>query len=107
MASDKDFVDFVMDQLDTAGEVSYKRMFGEYGLYYHGKIFALICNNKLFIKPTVSGRSFIDDPVEAPPYPQAKHYFLIEDQLDDREWLQKLMKITAEELPETKKKKKK
>lgn len=108
MASDQNFVEFVMDQLNFDGNVSHKRMFGEYGLYYRGKIFALVCDNKLFIKPTEAGKEFIgEDEVEwAPPYPKAKNYFLVTEQLDNREWLQELMLVTADELPEPKKKKK-
>ena len=82
-------------------------MFGEYGVYADKKIFGLICDNKLFIKPTEAGRAFIKNPVEAPPYPGAKPSFLIEDKLDDREWLSELVRITVIELPEPKPKKKK
>ncbi len=82
-------------------------MFGEYGLFADHKIFALICDNKLFVKPTQAVRAFIQDPVEAPPYPGAKNSFLIEDQLEDREWISQLIKLTVEELPEPKPKKKK
>lgn len=82
-------------------------MFGEYGVFANGKIFALICDNKLFIKPTVSGREFIKDVVESPPYKGAKPSFLIEDKIEDREWLSELVRITVRELPEPKPKKKK
>ena len=67
MASDQAFVDFVLDQIENAGEITAKKMFGEYGIYSDGKIFALVCDNKLFIKPTLSGRAFIKEVVEAPP----------------------------------------
>jgi TfoX/Sxy family transcriptional regulator of competence genes len=107
MASDQDFVDFVIDQIENAGLITYKKMFGEYGIYSGNKIFALICNNKLFIKPTLSGRAFIKDVIEAPPYPGASLRFLIEEKLDNREWLSNLVRITVEELPEPKPKKKK
>jgi TfoX/Sxy family transcriptional regulator of competence genes len=107
MASDQEFVDFVVDQIENAGQVTYKKMFGEYGIYSDSKIFALICDNKLFVKPTENGRIFINDVVEAPPYPGAKSYFLIEDKIDDREWLSELVRITVRELPEPKPKKKK
>lgn len=50
-------------------------MFGEYGVYADGKIFGLICDNKLFVKPTISGREFIGNVVEAPPYEGAKPGF--------------------------------
>ncbi len=107
MASDKNFVDFVVDQIENAGKITAKSMFGEYGLFSDRKIFALICDNKLYIKPTKSGRSFIKDVIEAPPYPGAKPAFLIEDKLEDREWISNLVRITVKELPEPKPKKKK
>jgi len=107
MATDKAFVDFVLDQIENAGEVTAKKMFGEYGVFSNGKIFALICDNKLFIKPTESGRTFIQDVVEAPPYKGAKPSFLIEDKIEDREWLSELIRISLKELPEPKPKKKK
>ncbi len=107
MATEKAFVDFVLDQIENAGEIRAKKMFGEYGVFSDGKIFALICDNKLFIKPTESGRAFIHDVVEAPPYNGAKPSFLIEDKIDDREWLSELIRISLKELPEPKPKKKK
>ena len=107
MASAQKFVDYIVDQIGFTKQVTYKKMFGEYGLYFDNKLFALICDNKLFIKPTQSGRAYINDVVEAPPYPGAKPSFLIEEKLDDREWLRKLIKITVNELPEPKPKKNK
>ncbi len=108
MASDQGFVDFIVEQMDSAGEITYKKMFGEYGLYCNGIIMALICNDQLFIKPTDAGRAFIIDAVEAPPYPSAKPYFLIEDQFEDRDWISGLVKITTKELTlKTKPRKKK
>lgn len=107
MASDQTYVDFVLGQIENAGLITARKMFGEYGVYSDGKIFALICDNKLFIKPTGNGRAFIGEVVEAPPYPGAKLYFLIEEKIEDREWLSSLVRITVEELPESKPKKKK
>jgi len=107
MATDKGFITFITDQLESAGEVTSKLMFGEYGLYLDGKIVALVCDNKLFVKPTPGGRKFIGIPVEAPAYPGAKMSFLVEDKIEDREWLCELIRITASELPEPKPKKKK
>ena len=107
MASDKDFVDFVLDQIENSGEITAKKMFGEYGIFSNGKIFGLICDNKLFIKPTKVGRTFIKEVLEAPPYQGAKPSFLIEDKLEDREWISNLVRITVKELPEPKPKKKK
>lgn len=107
MASDQKFVDFVLDQMDISGQVTCKKMFGEYGLYFGDKLFAMVCDNKLFVKPTAAGRAYIADVVEAPPYPGAKPCFLIEEKLEDSDWLKKLVSITAEELPEPKPRKKK
>ncbi len=107
MASDLSFVEFVVDQLDEDCAVTYKRMFGEFGLYSDGKIFALICDDRLFVKPTDGGRAFIGEVVESPPYPGAKPSFLIEDQIEDPQWLSELVRITARELPAPKPKKRK
>ena len=106
MASDQKFVDFITDQIKRAGEITAKKMFGEYGIYSDGILFGLICDNKLFIKPTKSGREFIGEVVESPPYPGAKPSFLIEDKIEDSEWLSKLVRISIKELPEPKRKKK-
>ncbi len=105
MASDKEFVDFVLNQIENAGEITAKKMFGEYGLYSDGKLFALVCDNTLFLKPTEAGRIYIKDVVEAPPYPGAKPSYRIDEKLEDRDWLSGLVKITVVELPEPKPKK--
>lgn len=107
MGSSLNFVEFVADQMDGAGDIKYKKMFGEYGLWCNGKFIALVCDDNFFVKPTGAGRKFIKDPVEAPPYPGAKNYFLIEEQIENRDWVSMLIKITAAELPEPKQKKKK
>lgn len=95
MASDQKFVDLIIDQINISRQVTYKKMFGEYGLYFDNKLFALVCDNKLYIKPTLSGKEYIRDVVEAPPYPGAKPQFLIEEQLEDQDWLQKLVILTV------------
>ena len=105
MASDIDFVIFVMDQFENAGEISSRNIFGEYLFYTDGKLFGLICDNKLLIKPTKTGRAFIGDVVEASPYPGAKPCFLIEDKIEDRKWLSELVRISLKELPAPKPKK--
>jgi TfoX/Sxy family transcriptional regulator of competence genes len=107
MASDLSFVEFVVDQIENAGEITFKKMFGEYALYSDAKVIALICDNQLFVKPTEGGRTFIGDVVEAPPYPGATLRFLIEDKIEDREWISNLIRITAKELPEPKPKRRK
>ena len=106
MASDQKFVDFVVAQLDAAGNILAKKMFGEYGIYCDGKLFGLICDNQLFIKPTEAGRTFVGEVVEAPPYPGAKPSFLIEAQLEDRKWRSELVRITTQALPPPKPKRK-
>jgi TfoX/Sxy family transcriptional regulator of competence genes len=107
MASTVQYVNFVLDQIQNAGEITAKKMFGEYGIYSDGKLFGLICDNKLFVKPTEAGRKFIKKVVESPPYPGAKPSFLIEDKIEDGKWLSELTRITVKELPEIKLKKKK
>ena len=107
MATDASFVEHIVDQIDYEGTITYKKMFGEYGIWADGKILFLVCDNKLFAKPTEAGRAFIKNPVEAPPYEGAKNSFLIEDKLDDREWLSELVRVSVKELPEPKPKKKK
>lgn len=106
MASDLDFVEFVVDQMADAGVISYRKMFGEYVVYCEGKVVALMCDNQLFIKPTKAGKTYIGDVVEAPPYPGANPSFLIEEQIEDQDWLSKLVRLTEKELPEPKPKKK-
>ncbi|MTI40880.1 TfoX/Sxy family protein [Fulvivirga lutimaris] len=107
MASNQELVDFIADQIKNAGEITTRKMFGDYGIFSNKKIFGLICDNKLFIKPTESGRAYIKDVVEAQPYPGAKNSFLIEDKIEDSEWLSELVRITLKELPNPKPKKKK
>lgn len=107
MASDLEFVQYIVDQIDDAQNIRFRKMFGEYTLYSNDKVVGLICDNQLFIKPTVAGRSFIGDVVEAPPYPGAKNSFLISDEIDDSEWLTELVRLTEAELPKPKPRKKK
>ena len=59
MPSTQKFVDYIIDQIGNAGEITAKKMFGEYGLYLDVKLIGLICDDKLFIKPTNAGRQFI------------------------------------------------
>jgi TfoX/Sxy family transcriptional regulator of competence genes len=107
MASEINFVDFVLEQIKNSGEITAKKMVGEYGIYSDGKLFGLICDNKLFIKSTNSGCKFIGNVVEATPYEGAKPSFLIEDKIEDSEWLSELARISLNELPAPKPKKKK
>ena len=106
MASDKKFVEYVIEQMEQAGNITYRQMFGGHTLYCGGKVVALICNNKLFVKPTTAGREFIGKVKLSPAYPGAKPSFLIEAKIEDAEWLSELIKITEKELPKPKTKKK-
>jgi TfoX/Sxy family transcriptional regulator of competence genes len=106
MASDREFVTFVCEQLRGAGEISSLRMFGEAAIYLDGKVVGLVCDNQLFVKVTGPGRAKIGSPVEAPPFPGANNWFLMTD-LDDPEFLADLIRVTAEALPAPKIKAKK
>jgi TfoX/Sxy family transcriptional regulator of competence genes len=107
MSSTQSTVDFIVAQMLGAGDVSYKKMFGEYGIYCNGKMVASVCDDKLFVKPTTRGRTYIGDVVEESPYPGAKPNFLISNEkIKNGQWLGELIKITTEELPVPVKKKK-
>ncbi len=107
MASDKDFVEYVIENIKDKDRISYKKMFGEYAVYFDNKVVLLICDNRVFVKPTEKGRDYIGSVKEVPAYPGAKPSYLIEDKIEDSEWLSELIRITALELPEPKPKKRK
>ena len=107
MAQGLEFVEYVTDQVDDSCNLTHRMMFGGCTLYLDGKVVALVCGDQLFVKPTRAGRDFIANVVEAPAYPGAKNSFLIEDQIDDGEWLTKLLTVTAAELPVPRARKKK
>jgi TfoX/Sxy family transcriptional regulator of competence genes len=107
MASKQSTVDYIMEQIVQAGDIRYRKMFGEYAIYCNEKVVALVCDDQLFINPTKAGKSLIENLEEAPPYPGAKLYFLISpDQWEDHEFLTQLIIATATELPLPKPKKK-
>lgn len=106
MASTVEFVEYVCDQINGAGNITYKKMFGEYGIYCNGKIIGLICNNEFFVKKTKIGETLLSQVEEASPYTNAKPHFVI-DSLEDRDFLSKFIEKTYEELPMPKPKKKK
>jgi TfoX/Sxy family transcriptional regulator of competence genes len=108
MASKQSIVDFIIDQLSDSGDVSAKKMFGDYGVFLSGKMIALICDDKLFFKPTERGRKLFPSIIEGIPYPGAKPCFLVpEEEWDNRDWLTSVAKATFNELPVPKKKTKK
>jgi DNA transformation protein and related proteins len=99
MASDQPFVDFVMDQLSGVRGIASKKMFGEFAIYSDAKVVALICDNQLFVKVSEAGRQHIGTPTLSPPYPGAKPCFLIQNEVDDKQWLTTLIGLTADALP--------
>ena len=100
MSSDPKIVAFIVDQTSGAGDVFAKPMFGEYGIYCQGKMVAMVCDDRLFIKPTVAGRSFAPLTEDSPPYRGAKPCLLIDADLwDDSDWLTELFRLSAAELP--------
>jgi TfoX/Sxy family transcriptional regulator of competence genes len=105
MASSQSTVDFILEQIARAGAVSAKKMFGEYGIYCGGKMVALVCDDKLFVKPTAAGAKFVGPCAEGSPYPGAKPCLLIpEEKWDDSKWLSQVIQLTSSELPLPKKK---
>ncbi len=98
MASSKDMLEYVCAQLSGAGEITYKKMFGEWGLYCRGIYFGCVCNNQLFIKPTATNVELLVRPEPAPPCEGGKPYWLIDD-LEDRDLLAELVLRTCAELP--------
>lgn len=106
MASSLEFIEYVCEQLERAGSITYKKMFGEYGVYCNGKIIGLVCDNQFFIKKTVAGAAFLENPTEEAPYKGSKPYFFIEN-LDDKEFLGELVRKSWDEMPMQKVKPKK
>lgn len=108
MTTQQSTVDYIVDQLSQFHDITTRRMFGEYALYKSGKVVGLVCDDMLFIKITEQGKEFAGDFFqEGIPFPGAKPWFAIDnDLLENHEWLCELIAITAEFVPETKKKKK-
>ena len=105
MTSSQKNVEFLIEQMASAGKVSAKKMFGEYGIYCGDKMVALFCDDKLYIKPTDQGKFFAGNLAEVAPYHGAKPCLLIDgERWDDHEWLAQLVRITAANLPAPKKK---
>lgn len=105
MATDADFMEYVCEQIQNTPALSYRKMFGEYALYAGNKTVAFVCDNQLFVKPTTAGSSFAGDVTLAPPYPGAKLYMMVNEELDDSDWISQLINITYKDLPEPKPKK--
>ncbi len=99
MATDRDFIEYVHEQSGLGAALTYRKMFGEYGLYFDGRMVLVAADNRLFLKPTEAGRALLPSVVEAPIYPGSKNWFVIDEWLDDRDLLQQLVRATATELP--------
>lgn len=106
MASDREFAEYVCEQINLGERISLRRMFGEYSVYCDGKVIALICDNQLFIKMTASGRAWASELAEGQPFPGAKAWLLVGTELEDRGWLTELVLITEREVPLPRPKKK-
>jgi TfoX/Sxy family transcriptional regulator of competence genes len=100
MASKASLVEFVVDQLGE--RVSARKMFGEYGIYRDGVLIGLVCDDRLFLKPTEAGRGLLGEVEEAPPYPGAKPAYVVpEERWDDVELMRALAAATAAALAKT------
>ena len=99
MASKKEYLDFILDQLSELEEIKSRKMMGEYILYYRGKVFGGIYDDRLLVKPVPAAVKMMPDaPVELP-YEGAKGMLLVDD-VDNRHFLCELIEAMWEELPE-------
>lgn len=106
MASNPNFVQYIVDQCSGAGDILVRKMMGDYCVYCNGKVIGLVSDNGFYVKPTDAGRILLKTVDMRPPYDGAKPYFYIED-VDDHDYLSELVKTTCAVLPEPKPKKKK
>ena len=99
MASSKDYLQFILDQLSDLPEISYRQMMWEYILYYHWKIIGWIYDNRLLLKPTEKVKEIMENrEMEMQiPYPWAKPMIYV-DNVDNSEYLENLIQTTYEEL---------
>ena len=98
MASTKEYLDFVLEQLSELDEVSSRAMMGEYILYYRGKVFGGIYDDRLLVKPVPAALKLMPDVELELPYDGAKEMLLVDD-IDNREFLCELVRSMWEELP--------
>lgn len=102
MASSKEYLDFVMGQLSELEEITYRKMMGEYIIYFHGKIVGGIYDDRLLVKPVKSAVNFMPNVVYEIPYEGAKEMLLV-DEVDDKNFLTGLFNAMYDELPTPKK----
>lgn len=92
MATSKEYMDYILDQLSGVEGITHRKMMGEYILYIHGRIAAYVCDDRLLVKPVAAAKRLLPDaPMEAP-YPGAKEMLLVED-TDDRMLMEHLLQI--------------
>lgn len=104
MASNKEYLDFVLEQLSKLDEITYKAMMGEYIIYYRGKIVGGIYDDRFLVKPTKSAKNMMPGADMELPYEGAKEMLLVDD-IDNKEFLKSLFESMFDELPAPKKKK--
>ena len=104
MASSKDYLEFILEQLSELDDITYKAMMGEYIIYYRGKIVGGIYDDRFLVKPTLSAKTLMPEAGLELPYEGAKEMLLV-DNVDNKEFLKKLLESMYDELPAPKKKK--
>lgn len=102
MASDKEYLEYILEQLAMPEDVSYRAMMGEYILYYRGKVIGGIYDNRFLVKPVKSAAAMMPQAVTELPYEGAKAMLLV-DNVENTEFLQALVKAMYDELPPPKK----
>ena len=95
MESSKEYVDFILEQCEA---LTARAMMGEYVLYYGGKVVGGVYDNRLLVKPTSSAKRLMPNAPMALPYEGAKEMLLVEN-MEDKDFLQSLFAVIAEELP--------
>lgn len=103
MATSKEYLAFILDQLSDVDGITHRMMMGEYMIYHHGKIAAYLCDERLLVKILPSTETLLPDAPKEPPYQGAKDMLLVEN-VDDRSFLKNLFETMYPELPEKKKK---
>ena len=104
MASDRGYLDFVLEQLSEVGNISYRAMMGEYIIYCQGKVIGGIYDDRFLVKPAASAKRLMPDAAYELPYEGGKEMLLVED-IDNKEFLRELVESMTEELPAPRKKK--
>ena len=104
MASSKEYLEFILEQLSGLDEITYKAMMGEFIIYYRGKIVGGIYADRFLVKPVKAAKDMMPEADMELPYEGAKEMLLV-DNVDNREFLQELLDAMYDELPAPKKKK--